>query len=166
MARIRDLAEIPFPGTTYPEIQRLAAFTIPEGVTVLENRDIAVSGVILAPTGAAPTDGRPVVSWAHPTTGVAPACAPSLSPAQAVLIPGLAGMLQAGYVVAATDYPGLGTSGPHPYRRPRVSTSAPSTSPPARATASVATSSRFSRPPTDGSSSSAMSAARARAQPA
>jgi alpha-beta hydrolase superfamily lysophospholipase len=30
-------------------------------------------------------------------------------------IQGLNEMLQQGYVVAATDYPGLGTSGPHPY---------------------------------------------------
>jgi alpha-beta hydrolase superfamily lysophospholipase len=31
------------------------------------------------------------------------------------MIPGLAGMLARGYVVVATDYPGLGTPGPHPY---------------------------------------------------
>ena len=44
-SRVRDLADIPFPGTTYPEIQRLARVTVPESVTVLENGDIEVAGV-------------------------------------------------------------------------------------------------------------------------
>lgn len=42
---VRDLAGIPFPGTTYPEVQRLAEVTVPESVTVLENGDIEVAGV-------------------------------------------------------------------------------------------------------------------------
>jgi 2-polyprenyl-6-methoxyphenol hydroxylase-like FAD-dependent oxidoreductase len=44
-SRVRDLAGIPFPGTTYPEVQRLASVTVPEGVTVLDNGDIEVAGV-------------------------------------------------------------------------------------------------------------------------
>ena len=44
-SRVRDLARIPFPGITYPEVQRLAQVTVPEGVTVLENGDIDVAGV-------------------------------------------------------------------------------------------------------------------------
>ncbi len=44
-SRVRDMAGIPFPGTTYPEIQRLATVTVPESVTVLENGDLDVAGV-------------------------------------------------------------------------------------------------------------------------
>jgi 2-polyprenyl-6-methoxyphenol hydroxylase-like FAD-dependent oxidoreductase len=44
-SRVRELADIPFPGITYPEIQRLAQVTVPESVTVLENGDIEVAGV-------------------------------------------------------------------------------------------------------------------------
>lgn len=44
-SRVRDLADIPFPGTTYPEVQRLAQVTVPESVTVLENGDLDVAGV-------------------------------------------------------------------------------------------------------------------------
>ena len=44
-SRVRDLADIPFPGTTYPEVQRLAQVTVPESVTVLENGDLEVAGV-------------------------------------------------------------------------------------------------------------------------
>ncbi|MGD9511371.1 MAG: alpha/beta fold hydrolase, partial [Geminicoccaceae bacterium] len=59
---------------------------------------------------------RPVVAWAHATTGVARRCAPSLRPAAlATRIPGLDTFLAAGAVVVATDYPGLGTPGPHPF---------------------------------------------------
>jgi alpha-beta hydrolase superfamily lysophospholipase len=79
-------------------------------------RAVPVSGVVVAPTAPAPPGGRPVVAWAHPTTGVASRCAPSLAPdAGLSRIPGLADLLAAGYAVTATDYPGLGTAGPHPY---------------------------------------------------
>ena len=44
-SRVRDLAGIPFPGITYPEVQRLAQVTVPESVTVLDNGDIDVAGV-------------------------------------------------------------------------------------------------------------------------
>ena len=44
-SRIRQWAGIEFPGTTYPEIQRLAQVTMPEGVEPLENGDIEVEGV-------------------------------------------------------------------------------------------------------------------------
>ena len=56
-----------------------------------------------------------MIAWAHRTTGVIQACAPSRRAQLIVEIPGLADMLARGYVVAATDYPGLGTPGPHPY---------------------------------------------------
>ncbi len=44
-SRVRDMAGIPFPGTTYPEVQRLATVTVPESVTVFENGDLDVAGV-------------------------------------------------------------------------------------------------------------------------
>jgi len=77
--------------------------------------DIAVSGMIFAPSAPAPAGGRAVLSWAHPTTGVADTCAPSSLSDGPALIAGLTGFLNAGYVVAATDYEGLGTPGIHPY---------------------------------------------------
>src|SRR5205085_3711731 len=43
--RVRDMAGIPFPGITYPEVQRLASLTVPESVTLLSNGDIDVAGV-------------------------------------------------------------------------------------------------------------------------
>jgi pimeloyl-ACP methyl ester carboxylesterase len=83
--------------------------------TGLDGEPIAVSGVVIAPDLPAPASGRPIVAWAHPTTGVADSCAPSNSRDFFDTIPHLPALLALDYVVAATDYPGLGTSGPHPY---------------------------------------------------
>jgi alpha-beta hydrolase superfamily lysophospholipase len=74
-----------------------------------------VSGVIIVPPGPAPAGGRPIVAWAHPTTGVVPHCAPSLAIFVFQQMAGLRELIEQGAVVAATDYPGLGTAGPHPY---------------------------------------------------
>ncbi len=81
----------------------------------LKNEPIAVSGVVVIPLALAPPGGRKIIAWAHPTSGVVSKCAPSLALLLFDQIMGLSDMLQNGYIVAATDYPGLGTPGPHPY---------------------------------------------------
>lgn len=74
--------------------------------------DILVSGLIVAPIDRAASGSRPVVSWAHPTTGIAPRCAPSSGIAPFDLIEGLSDLLADGNVVVATDYAGMGMPGP------------------------------------------------------
>lgn len=81
----------------------------------VHNADILVSGVIVAPDGPTPEGGRTIVSWGHPTTGSAPHCAPSMAIDPFDLIEGLHDLLKAGYVVAATDYAGMGVSTPNSY---------------------------------------------------
>jgi pimeloyl-ACP methyl ester carboxylesterase len=83
--------------------------------TGLDSKPILVSGVVIVPPGDPPPGGRPIVAWAHPTSGVVPRCAPSLAIFLFEQIQGLRSFVRDGYVVAATDYPGLGTVGPHPY---------------------------------------------------
>jgi len=83
--------------------------------TGLNGEPIAVSGTVIVPAGPKPPGGWPVVAWAHPTGGIVPICAPSLAVFKFEQIQGLRDMLRHGYVVTATDYPGLGTPGPHPY---------------------------------------------------
>ena len=80
-----------------------------------EGKPIAVSGVIIIPPGAAPAGGWPIVAWAHPTTGIVPRCAPSLALFIFQQIAGSRLLTEQGFAIAATDYPGLGTAGPHPY---------------------------------------------------
>jgi hypothetical protein len=76
---------------------------------------IAVSGVIIVPAGTPPAGGWLIVAWAHPTTGIVPRCAPSLAIFVFRQMAGSKDLLERGYAIAATDYPGLGTPGPHPY---------------------------------------------------
>ncbi|MGN6482855.1 MAG: alpha/beta fold hydrolase [Thermomicrobiales bacterium] len=81
----------------------------------VHDTDILVSGIIVAPSGPAPAGGRTIVAWGHPTTGAAPQCAPSREDDPFTLMEGLHDLLAAGYVVAATDYAGMGVVTPDSY---------------------------------------------------
>ena len=83
--------------------------------TGLDGKSIPVSGFIVIPNGPIPAGGSPIVAWAHPTSGVVPHCAPSEALSKFDSVQGLNDMVKRGYVIVATDYPGLGTSEPHPY---------------------------------------------------
>jgi alpha-beta hydrolase superfamily lysophospholipase len=79
--------------------------------------DLAVSGgMMFIPDSPANDGDRPVVAWAHGTVGQGDACAPSRSTNPLGDTSGwLEQMMSAGWVVAATDYAGLGTEGPNLY---------------------------------------------------
>jgi acetyl esterase/lipase len=74
------------------------------------------SGLVLVSEDA-PAGRRPVIAWAHGTTGFDRKCAPSLlpKPFEAGATPALSEIVANGWVLVATDYVGLGTAGPHPY---------------------------------------------------
>ncbi|MEU2176185.1 FAD-dependent monooxygenase [Nocardia sp. NPDC019219] len=55
-SRVRDLAGIPFPGTVYPEVNRLAQITVPDSVTRLDNGDLDVPGFGAIRAGFTRTD--------------------------------------------------------------------------------------------------------------
>lgn len=81
-----------------------------------DGKDIAVSGVVVAPDLPSIGHERTVVSWAHPTTGAeGKRCATSTGLDPFILMEGLDELLGAGYVVAATDYSNMGASGPASY---------------------------------------------------
>ncbi|THF59301.1 alpha/beta fold hydrolase [Pseudothauera rhizosphaerae] len=116
-------AELAGPPGSIIRHEALPGLVVPEGTayrllyrsTDPRDRPIAVSAVLVVPAAPAPAGGRPVVAWDHPTSGVVRRCAPSLSPDVPKTIQGLADLIARGYAVVATDYPGLGTPGPHPY---------------------------------------------------
>lgn len=83
--------------------------------TDLGGAAIDVTGVVIIPAGGPPAVGRDIVAWAHGTSGIADECAPSTNSWLFSSIAGLASLLRHGYVIAATDYQGLGGPGPHPY---------------------------------------------------
>ena len=104
-------------------ILRTEALDAPDGVrgwavlyqsTGIDGRPVAVSGVVLAPEVAAPSGGRPILAWGHGSRGLSDDCAPSHE-GTVDLMPVAQKFLDMGYVVAATDYEGLGTPGPHPF---------------------------------------------------
>lgn len=87
------------------------------------------TGMIIAPSAGG--DDRPVLTWAHGTTGLGDAACPSAQPDPAreltvyfsieatqsidYGVPGLQRFIDDGWVVCATDYQGLGTPGMHQY---------------------------------------------------
>lgn len=101
----------PIPGAP----DHAAAYRILYRSTGLHGEPISVSGMVIVPAGPAPAHGRPIVAWAHPTSGVADICAPSEAQDFFRTVQGLRLMLERGYIVTATDYQGLGTPGVHPY---------------------------------------------------
>ena len=94
-------------------------------------RKTIATGTIIAPIGATPKEGRPILAWAHGTTGAAQNCGPSqiTDPTRALNeyflmdgdsstdygIPNGQQFIDQGYVVVATDYQGLGGGGKHQY---------------------------------------------------
>ncbi|MBE7161997.1 MAG: alpha/beta hydrolase [Williamsia herbipolensis] len=74
-----------------------------------------VSGAVFTPRTAAPVGGWPVIAFAHGTTGIDTACAPSSSPTLSEQVDAVDGFVRLGFAVAVPDYQGLGSSGVHPY---------------------------------------------------
>jgi 2-polyprenyl-6-methoxyphenol hydroxylase-like FAD-dependent oxidoreductase len=68
-SRVRDAAGIPFPGTTYPEVNRLGQVTVPDSVTRLDNGDLDVPGLGRVRAGFTRTD-RGVFGFGSLTSGV------------------------------------------------------------------------------------------------
>jgi len=87
----------------------------------VQDADIAVSGLVVAPEIETPPRGLPLLAYAHGTTGLGDACALSRQVEPLGEVGGRSGALplpplwELGFVVAATDYEGLGTPGRHPY---------------------------------------------------
>jgi pimeloyl-ACP methyl ester carboxylesterase len=116
------------PGTLIRSAE-FAGYSLPAGASAirilyhsrsLAGADIAVSGVVLVPAGPAPSDGWPLIAWAHGTSGVARQCAPSLMKDLEYGGEGLMPMVASGFAVVATDYAGLGAPGRHPYDNKRA----------------------------------------------
>lgn len=97
----------------------------------LNDKRTISTGIVVAPLGQAPAEGRPIISWSHGTTGNAQNCGPSQVESPARLLnqyflvngdswtdyglPSLEQFIKDGYVVVGTDYQGLGGGGRHQY---------------------------------------------------
>jgi hypothetical protein len=99
-----------------PAFYRAKAWRILYSTRDYRDRPLISSGTVILPAYAAakPSD-RTIVAWAHPTVGIARQCAPTLRKSPTASILGLNDLVASGHIVAATDYPGLGTLGPIGY---------------------------------------------------
>lgn len=81
-----------------------------------EGVSAVASAIVVAPL-IGRVGPRPVIAWAHGTTGIAEGCAPSLAkdPFGSGAFFALDQVVAQGWVLVATDYTGLGTMGPTPY---------------------------------------------------
>lgn len=79
----------------------------------LQNKPVAVTGIIIVPNTPAPAGGYPVVTWGHGTNGMADECAASLEPNSDVPLANQ--LLEQGWLVTSSDYQGEGTPGVLPY---------------------------------------------------
>jgi alpha-beta hydrolase superfamily lysophospholipase len=91
------------------------ALRIRYGSIDVEGDGSTVGALVAVPSGEPPAEGWPIVAYAHGTTGNADDCAPSDDPTLAAVDAALRSLAGAGFVAVATDYEGIGTSGPHPY---------------------------------------------------
>ncbi|EKK13383.1 secretory lipase [Acinetobacter baumannii Naval-72] len=78
-------------------------------------QEVQATSLVFTPITPPPVGGWPIVVWAHGTTGVADACAPSKAALADSTKDLISKLLAAGYVVVAPDYEGLGTPGIHPF---------------------------------------------------
>ncbi|HEI8439624.1 TPA: alpha/beta fold hydrolase [Acinetobacter baumannii] len=78
-------------------------------------QEVQATSLVFTPITPPPVGGWPIVVWAHGTTGVADACAPSKAALADSTKDLISKLLAAGYVVVAPDYEGLGTLGIHPF---------------------------------------------------
>lgn len=104
--------------TTYTKDSLAEAANIKVMTYVMPNvmgKSAKATAMVMFPKTAKPANGWPVVVWSHGTTGVGDDCAPSNNPLNERFEILAKSLLEAGYVIVAPDYEGLGTPGIHPY---------------------------------------------------
>jgi alpha-beta hydrolase superfamily lysophospholipase len=97
-------------------ISSIAARVVYTSTSGIDGSTQRVSGTIFAPEGTAPEGGWPIIAYGHGTTGVLNDCGPSTDPELLGSSQIVAALVRSGYVVAVSDYQGLGLDGTyHPY---------------------------------------------------
>lgn len=103
--------------------EKLDGASLPDGMqgwrilyatSVDDKTPASAVATIFAPTNP-PPGPRPVIGWAHPTTGLLQRCMPSLFSAPSAGIPARNRIIKQGWVIVETDYSFTEKGGPHPY---------------------------------------------------
>lgn len=95
----------------------LQSWTIAYVSSAVDGTLVPVTGTVAVPATATTTGPRPLLTWAHGTTGLGDTCAPSKSYVEGKAAENLlaSAATAQGWAFVATDYQGLGTAGDHPY---------------------------------------------------
>jgi len=96
---------------------------LPEGMrgwrllytTSVDDKTPATAVATVFASSELPPGPRPVITWAHGTTGLMQECMPSLVSVPSEGIPARDRIVKQGWVVVATDYAFVEKGGPHPY---------------------------------------------------
>ncbi|SPL70788.1 Alpha/beta hydrolase family protein [Acinetobacter stercoris] len=111
-----DINNIQNPVVGTPTAYSLTDFSSVAGESVVmtykmlgvNNQIVQATALVFTPKTTQPINGWPIVVWAHGTTGVADQCAPSRNKITDSTFELITKLLNAGYVVVAPDYEGLG----------------------------------------------------------
>lgn len=82
-------------------------------VTTRGGKRALASAIVVLPEGSGAA--RPVIAWAHGTTGIVDGCAPSVLDKPFDNVPDVNAIVREGWAYVGTDYSGLGTGGGHAY---------------------------------------------------
>ncbi|HEX2213212.1 MAG TPA: lipase family protein [Mycobacterium sp.] len=102
-------ANTPFQNATITAVRVVYRSTLSNG------QPSEVSGVVAVPAGKAPAGGWPIISFGHSLTGIDDNCAPSTAKDLGGYASAMTVLLNRGYVVAMSDYQGLGMRGQAPH---------------------------------------------------
>jgi pimeloyl-ACP methyl ester carboxylesterase len=94
----------------FDEVDAIALRMVYRSTSGLDNGPTEVSGVVVVPPGTPPEGGWPVLAVGHILTGIAAHCAPSLAKELGGYAAILSFFVSNGYVVAMSDYEGLGVN--------------------------------------------------------
>lgn len=116
-------AQLPRKPGTLVRSEPLKDVTLPAGMqgwrllytTSVDDKTPATAVATVFAAGELPPGPRPVITWAHGTTGLVQACMPSLVSVPSEGIPARDRIVKQGWVVVATDYAFVEKAGPHPY---------------------------------------------------
>ena len=95
----------------FDQVSATAVRVVYRSTSGIDDSPTEVSGVVVVPPGDPPRGGWPILAVGHVLTGLIPQCAPSLAEELGGYSSALSVFLSSGYVVAMTDYQGLGVDG-------------------------------------------------------
>lgn len=111
---------VPAPSPPLARVGGTQITMVYRSVSGIDGGERVVSGTVVVPSGSPPPGGWPIIAYGHGLTGIGNGCGPSGYPDLLGYDLVVASLVQMGYVVALSDYEGLGYQGAHPLLEPKT----------------------------------------------